>query len=646
VLLRQENDPRPKFIFLEEGPERIALRVLYSLYDDLGHYHGDGMQEVWIYRHGDIFLALGVRLVDQASHSVLQDAHIEIEQADRVKSVEVGASEPSILIGEELHTGAFFPFGQALPGKYVILDGERGHMALHWASDRGRIYNPVFWVDHKAPFYEKWPSFFDQWSINQMETMGWLNNRTSGLEVRGEEGGCKLRFCWARKAGQALGPRHDLRALLALSIGAGRDELVEVIRAHQEPISLSVEGGVCRCYDEQDGCYEIRKDAEEATVVLPASWDERLVRLRFFNLIGEGAIEVEVDGKPYQPQLISYGARTDDPLVPLLVESHGPADEALVVTCLRPDREVKVVLREGEGMNASYQMRDDRRNLVIFGTYDRVSPLPPGEGPLSVGEVIYRASHDRERGTLEFSLRDGKARHIRGIGKRKPAIEELPLHWLYNCAASPFHYVNILKSFKLLKNGPDEVIFDYMSVNRSERVRSEYIVRVPYRKDVLRLEIKAIFTVLVQWDLPTIEYLDIFPFNTLDPRRWFYEGVIYLSPKGDMMDIAIKDDVRSWRGRRWEFRGTCFFAMLPSERGNILMLIRNPKPEGIVSRAVLCCNWIDLHLDFVVDEVPIPKGSTYEVEMVIDIYGDGKTTKEEIIEIGRRAMAIGDIVYG
>ena len=42
VLIRQENDPAPKFSFLEEGPVRLGMRVAFDLLDDEGHYHGDG----------------------------------------------------------------------------------------------------------------------------------------------------------------------------------------------------------------------------------------------------------------------------------------------------------------------------------------------------------------------------------------------------------------------------------------------------------------------------------------------------------------------------------------------------------------------------------------------------------------------------
>src|SRR5689334_6479909 len=49
VLIRQENDPAPKIMFLEEGPVRVGMRVLFDLLDENGHYHGDGRMDAWLY---------------------------------------------------------------------------------------------------------------------------------------------------------------------------------------------------------------------------------------------------------------------------------------------------------------------------------------------------------------------------------------------------------------------------------------------------------------------------------------------------------------------------------------------------------------------------------------------------------------------
>ena len=38
VAIRQENDPAPKFHFLEEGPVRLGMRIAFDLLDEAGHY--------------------------------------------------------------------------------------------------------------------------------------------------------------------------------------------------------------------------------------------------------------------------------------------------------------------------------------------------------------------------------------------------------------------------------------------------------------------------------------------------------------------------------------------------------------------------------------------------------------------------------
>jgi hypothetical protein len=136
--------------------------------------------------------------------------------------------------------------------------------------------------------------------------------------------------------------------------------------------------------------------------------------------------------------------------VPVNVHPHGSADEALFSVKLRSDRATEVTLEEGEGIHAAYQMRDSLRTII---------PWRSGSAGL---------------GDLEFSLTDGKARNIRKPGQRQEAVTEHPLYWFFNCAHSPFHYLNQLREFSVIENGPDAVRFYYESANFGDRARSEY----------------------------------------------------------------------------------------------------------------------------------------------------------------------------
>ena len=72
--LAQAHEQNPQWIFVEEGPQRIALRVRYRLYDEKGNYHGDGLHNVFAYADGDLFMAFAVAFADQAAHRCIADA--------------------------------------------------------------------------------------------------------------------------------------------------------------------------------------------------------------------------------------------------------------------------------------------------------------------------------------------------------------------------------------------------------------------------------------------------------------------------------------------------------------------------------------------------------------------------------------------
>ena len=91
VWIRQENDPAPKFSFLEEGSVRLGMRVAFDLLDDQGHYHGDGRQDVWIYPEGDVHLTTNLQLVDLAGHGPLQDAFLEVQGDAAYRRLHLGS---------------------------------------------------------------------------------------------------------------------------------------------------------------------------------------------------------------------------------------------------------------------------------------------------------------------------------------------------------------------------------------------------------------------------------------------------------------------------------------------------------------------------------------------------------------------------
>ena len=619
VLLKQENDHAPRITFLEEGPERVALRVLYDLLDEAGHYHGDGLQEVWMYPEGDLFLTLGLRLVDQTAHTVVRDAWFEVRADSGYSEAIVGTETFSRIPLSKDDGDQFFSFGRELPQKCLILyRGQERFLGVYWKNDVGRR---PFQLDYgRPPFYKKWPHLVDQWSVQPFEEQGWRLDPSAGLSLEQKKEMTRIGVHWLRGAEREIGPRMDLIGLLALSLSDNVDDLKRRIVHHQNPFRPEVSGGEFRYYEEVDGAYEVIKtDPNGVHIAFPPDAYERTVRLKLFNLKGDGAIKVFRNGVLVQPQLVSYGDRTDDPLVPVMVHPHGSADEAILSFKLQSDGPTEVTLEETEGIHAAYQMRDCLRTII----------------PWRSGNAGF--------GDLEFSLADGKARNIRKPGQKSEAVTEHPLYWFFGCAHSPFHYLNQLRGFSIIENGPDVVRFYYESANYGDRARSEYWVSIPYHREIFRMEVKSRFTALKQWDLPTIEFYDLFPFQTIDPSQWYYDYLLFIDGIHPTRKVLTKKP--NLKMNVLDFWGRCFFAFMASDRGDILTLVKNPHPEDIPMRASLCGHWIDLHLDILPEVLPVPVGAVYEVETVVEIYGDNRTSDEDIEHIARQALETGEILH-
>ena len=60
----------------------------------------------------------------------------------------------------------------------------------------------------------------------------------------------------------------------------------------------------------------------------------------------------------------------------------------------------------------------------------------------------------------------------------------------------------------------------------------------------------------------------------------------------------------------------------------------------------VCGNYVDIHVNFHPEQVPVPAGTTFDVRYICELYGDGETEIDELKQIGLRATQTGDIVIG
>ena len=86
-----------------------------------------------------------------------------------------------------------------------------------------------------------------------------------------------------------------------------------------------------------------------------------------------------------------------------------------------------------------------------------------------------------------------------------------------------------------------------------------------------------------------------------------------------------------------------FYALYPSDKGNILTLIDHTDQPQQKMHYSVCGNYIDIHVNFHPEHVPVPAGTTYDVNYICEIYGDGQTSVDQLKHIGLNALKTGDI---
>jgi hypothetical protein len=558
-VLSQRDDHAPRLLPLEEGPARVGIRALFSLYDDHGRLHGDGMQETWITRHGEVFLAFGLRLVPQGGFAV----------TDALVRCTLGG-----LVGAACHDGA-----------QLRASGAEGSVLLGWPTGRGRRFDTLLWRSPRPPFYERWPPYFDQWSLAP-ESFGWDRRPSSGASVKD---GAELALAWLRDEEVAARPSLDLRGLLWCGFGE-QQRLEGLLDAHERPQPPVVTCGDFRSYDELDGAFEVAAHDGVCELEVPADAQERPVRIRIFGLAG-AAYSIEPVGAGH---LTSGETRTDDPLVALPIEPDAPADEAIIDLVTRPDAPTRVAVRARRaGLQLAYQRRDDRRRLTVH------HPLDP------------------DRAVCTIDLAGVRLRGLRLPGVERPALYDLPLYWMRYLAKASAHSANWLEEVAVLDDGPERVSLRICSTTPDERVRSRYELTFPYVEDRMELRLRAHLIGADAWDLPTFEYADLFPAGGIDAGRWDYDRLAFVGL--DEMRIYdprdpypfLKEQIALPAGvleamttahaqpdaGPWSFGERAAVVFHGSDRGTLLAVASNPQGVAIEHVATLCEHWMDVHLD-------------------------------------------------
>jgi len=620
VAVGQIFDRSPEIIFLEEGNQRLGLRVKFKLYDGPhGLYHGHGMTETWIYPNGEMFVTAAASFEDPLAHEGVSDARVEIVWPNgRYRTAALSGSSRALQLAS-LKDPFTVPFDdESLRGRALTFTGDDlPPLSVYWRTGTMQHNTFIYRKEKGAPTYYRWPDYLRQ------AYMGGVPLKTIEIGQR------SVQLRWLpRTSGPTKNATPTFVALLRLAVPADGATARGYVEAEREPVDLAVQGGVqhgnLKGYNDQDGSYEVRKTGDPMTITLPADPAGRTIRVKTVYLRGHGAVLTRLNGKPVVPHLVAEGGIADDPLAPIRELPEGPADMALVTVKLT-DRPQTLSVSEVDGVQYAYQTRDRWRNVACFTSQG---------GPRWSG--------------FKFSLVDGRARNMRAYGRREFALNENLLTWFSFCGFTPVQMVDQLADFEILKNGPDEAVFRYVSTNANARAQSEYIVRVPADSPAMQMNVKATFKVLQSWPYDNCQFFDVFPFRGVWPQDWWYDKVLWLAPDGraKWMDTVA----RTYEGDKdlSTLTGGGFFALASSNRGNMVMLTKNFKPE-LPTHYVICGNYIDYHMEVKFhgpDGKPAPpkKGFEASVEYDLAIWGDAKTTRKELIEIGKKSIKAGKLM--
>jgi len=600
VEVRQDFDRNPELNFLEEGKERIGLRVKFRLYDKDSRYFGHGMTETWLYPNGEIFVTVGATFENAKLQPKVLEGYIEGDMADYRPAAQIEDTPVSL-------------DDKSLPDHYVSFNPHKGDwllpgLALYWRTGRMEHSTFVTRGEKGAPYYYRWPDYFRQ-------AYG------TGVYARSiffSDG--KLQLRWPTEN------QKSFNALFRLAT-VPEAQAKALVAAEKEPVKLGVDGGVIHGdlggYNDQEGAYEVRMTGDPLTLSLPIDPLGRTVRIKAVALGKGGAVTATLDGKALVPQLSSDGGIADDPLAPIREMPENCADMAMVTVKLG-NLPQKLVIREAPGVQYTYMTRDPWRNFACFTSKG---------GPRWSG--------------FRFSPIDGHARNMRAYGKPEWALGENLLTWFSFCGYTPEQVIGELRDFEILKNGPDEAIFRYVSANASDAAESEYIVRVPADSPAMRMDVTATFTVLDQWPFDGNQFFDVFPFRGVWTQDWWYPNVLWLAPDGRWKTMDTVKATYAGDTNLSSINNGGFYALYNSDRGNMVMLVKNPHPDLPIDY-VICGNYIDYHMTMKFLDVngkPMQPGKGFQasVQYELAVWGDKTVTRDQLIELGKNSIKAGTL---
>ncbi|HEV2833163.1 MAG TPA: hypothetical protein VGW31_14370, partial [Hanamia sp.] len=434
IETRQSFDKSPKILFLEEGNDRIGLRVLFELYDNKNAYYGHGMTETWLYPDGQIFITAAAMFENIPDNAEVSMGKMEINIPKEL--ISIGRKNSQVAMNDA-----------ATPSRFQMLtSGDRKSglpgLSLYWRT--GRLEHDTYisrslFGEEGAPSYYRWPDYFRQAYVEPVVTgrdfLRWPVGRGVYIEnVTLNNKGAQLNWPIDPKQPKK---RPSFNTLFRLALVADGNTAKTFVETERKQVEMKVSGGMIhgnekarddKGYNDQEGCYEVRKTGESPLVItLPADPLKRTIRIKAIALTQHGAIVASLDGKQLLPQLTSDGGIADDPLAPITEQPEAPANAAMVTVQLTSKPQI-LTFTEQDGIQLVYQTRSQLREYAIYSTKT---------GPRWSGVM--------------FSLVDGRARNMRAYGQQNWALTENLLHWFPDVGYTPEQMLNYLRDFEIIK---------------------------------------------------------------------------------------------------------------------------------------------------------------------------------------------------
>lgn len=558
-----------------------------------GRPYGTGTLDLYIYANR-VHLVPSVYIDYLNPQAYITRAGLCLSLAEGSSSVSVKGKKISAKKGAQPES-----FGDSGSGFDLTVEQASGNaQKIGWLRNLYPQFLYLREIDKNAEtdeLYEKWPL----WITQRGSPLGWAIDESSGVEVEmSKSRPSRISLLWHRDGRLAIpqGGYQVFNAPLAIVLGRNTTAADALWENFARPIKPAVERGNFRFYNEIEGLYEVDSQGGEVALTFDCTKEkfDRLFIVRFWNLQGNGACVIRANGKPAPFSLMNDGDLVEDPMVFISKEASGPARLAIVGLTVPKGQKTRLTFERQPGCQFTYQMYSD------LETYEAWSDK-------CQDQFLFRL-HLKELAIYQAKLPEG----------RDCAFFKLPLYWLKN-GVNPATFMNHLRHFEILENGPEEILFSLRTVNLQTTGLSSYICLVPYESAKTTFEIMAEFTPLddgKRWT--SLEYCDLYPFEDVYRRNFHYRDIVFLTREGvfdrvgtgawDMMFRPVDEPDKLGYYSEYVKRpgpgsrvpdtrdGSVWILGNNRERGNILFRRGEWQVSAGAQPAFTLCNaWMDVH---------------------------------------------------